>query len=86
MIDCFNSWPYTKEAASIKLDKTMGLVILIIAIIWPGFSTMLAGCLDKNAMKACMICGLLQWLTAGCCVGWLWAIHVGHCIYKNSGN
>uniref|UniRef100_A0A7S3TSX2 Uncharacterized protein n=1 Tax=Strombidinopsis acuminata TaxID=141414 RepID=A0A7S3TSX2_9SPIT len=86
MIDCFNSWPYTKEAASIKLDKTMGLVILIIAIIWPGFSTMLAGCIGKQHTKEAIINGLLQWLTAGCCVGWLWAIHVGHCIYKNSGN
>mmetsp|Transcript_30242 Transcript_30242/g.21987 ORF Transcript_30242/g.21987 Transcript_30242/m.21987 type:complete len:86 (+) Transcript_30242:40-297(+) len=84
MIDCFNSWPYTKEVCGIKLESGMGLLVFILSIIWPGLSTMVAGCLCKDKMKDCIILGLLQWLTAGCCVGWLWAMHCGYCIYNNS--
>ena len=46
---------------SIKLDGQMGLVILILAILAPGWSTIIAGVLSKNdeQQKNGIIVGLI---------------------------
>ena len=84
LIDCFDKWPWTKEDCGASVDKSMGLVIFILSILFGGLATMIVGCMDKNVMKECMLCGLVQWLTGGCCVGWLWSLHTGYGIWQKN--
>ena len=72
---------------SIKLDGQMGLVILILAILAPGWSTIIAGVLSKNdeQQKNGIIVGLIQIFTCWLLIGWIWAIMNGLKIKGNSG-
>ena len=71
---------------SIKLDGQMGLVILILAILAPGWSTIIAGVLSKNdeQQKNGIIVGLIQIFTCWLLIGWIWAIMNGLKIKGNS--
>ena len=70
----------------IKLEGSMGLIILVLAIFAPGWSTMIAGFLSKNESDRtpAIIVGLLQVLTCWLLIGWIWAILSGWKIYNNS--
>ena len=71
---------------SIKLDSQMGMVVLLLAILAPGWSTIIAGVLSKDneQQKNGIIVGVLQIFTVWLCVGYLWAIMNGWKIYNNS--
>ena len=76
---------FHKQVLGIKLDKTMGLLILILGVVFPGWNTVIAGVLAKGEyLKPAIIIGLIQFLTCWLLVGWLYAIYVGWVIYKNS--
>ena len=64
----------------------MGLVILIINILFPGFGTILAAILtsEKEKMTSTLIVGVLQVLLTCVCIGWLWAIWWGFKIMQAS--
>jgi len=70
---------------AIKLEKQMGLIVLVLSILAPGWSSILAGFLAKgDNLKPGVIVGVLQMLTCFLLVGWIWSIWVGYTIYKNS--
>jgi hypothetical protein len=73
------------KVTGIKLEGMMGLIILVISVCLPGWSTIIAGVLagGDNLMPGVVI-GVLQFLTAWLLIGWLWSIFVGFKIYSNS--
>ena len=75
------------KVMAIKLEKTMGLVVLILNIFCSGLGTVLAGVLAKgDAMVPGIVIGLIQWFFCWALCPWIWAIYVGWTIYKNSSN
>ena len=75
------------KVMAIKLDGTMGLVVLILNILCCGLGTVLAGVLAKgDAMVPGIVIGLVQWFFCWLFCPWIWAIYVGWTIYKNSSN
>ena len=71
----------------IKLEKTMGLVTLILAIaVYPGGSTIFAGIMESGRpnLNNALVVGLIQMFTVWLLVGWIWAIMTGWKIYNNS--
>ena len=70
----------------IKLEKTHGLIVLLLAIFGGGWSSIAAGFLSKNESdkKPAIIVGLCQWFSSFLIVGYIWAIMTGFKIYKNS--
>ena len=73
------------KVTGIKLEGMMGLIILVLSVFVPGWSTLIAGVLagGDNLMPGVVI-GVLQFLTCWLIVGWLWSIFVGFKIYSNS--
>lgn len=70
-----------------KLEKQQGLIILVVAIFFGGWASIIAGFLTQNESekKPAMIVGVLQWLTGYLFgIGWFWAVYTSYCIYKNS--
>ena len=67
---------HKKSLEGVKLEGQWPVYILILALIWPGISTIIAGLIQKDEAKQNEIIkvGLIQWLTAPFCVGWIWAI------------
>ena len=70
----------------IKLEGSMGLVILILCIFGSGWGTLIAGFLSKNESDRtpAIIIGLIQIFTTWLLIGWIWAIMSGWKIYNNS--
>ena len=63
--------------------ELMSVLLWWINVMMPGFGTMASSCLgDSTVIMDQVIVGILQWLTAGCIVGWLWSIWWGALIYK----
>ncbi|KAL9654617.1 hypothetical protein ABK040_006679 [Willaertia magna] len=64
---------------SVVKVKGMGLIILIVNILFPGIGTILAGIMteEKEKSQSAIIVGVLQFILASCCIGWLWAIWTG---------
>ena len=75
-----------KKVNEIKLEGQMALIVLILAIFAPGWSTIIAGVLSKNddQQKSAIIVGILQVLLTFILVGWIWAIISALAIKKNS--
>ena len=75
-----------KQVCAIKLEKTHGLIVLIIGILGSGTGTIVAGFLSKSEADRtpAIIIGLVQWILTFLLIGWLWAIYTSWCIYKNS--
>ena len=59
----------------------LGIIFLLVNLcVLPGGGTMLAACIHEEGggMRQCtLIIGVIQWLTAGCLIGWIWAIWWG---------
>ena len=74
-----------KRVNEIKLDSQMALIVLILAIFAPGWSTIVAGVLSKNdeQQKSAIIVGVIQILTCWFFLGWFWAIMNALAIRKN---
>ncbi|KAL9641720.1 hypothetical protein ABK040_007398 [Willaertia magna] len=66
------------EDSNVKV-KGMGLIILIVNILFPGIGTILAGIMteEKEKSSSAIIVGVLQFVLASCCIGWIWAIYSG---------
>ena len=73
------------KVTGIKLEGMMGLIILVLSVFFPGWSTIIAGVLagGDNLMPVVVI-GVLQYHTCWLLIGWLWSIFVGFKIYSNS--
>ena len=70
------------KVMAIKLDKTMGLVVLLLNVFGSGLGTVLAGVLAKgDAMVPAIVIGLVQWFFCWLLCPWIWAIYVGWKIY-----
>jgi hypothetical protein len=67
---------HKKSLEGFKLDPQLTGLIVILAIFFPGWSTIIAGFLCKDEAKKSEIIkvGLCQWLTCCICVGWCWSI------------
>ena len=73
------------KVMAIKLDKTMGLIVLILNVFGSGVGTVVAGVLAKgDALVPAIVVGLVQWFFCWLLCPWIWAIYVGYTIYKNS--
>ena len=74
-----------KKVNEIKLDSQMALIVLILSIFAPGWSTIIAGVLSKNddQQKSAIIVGIIQIFTVFIVVGWIWAIMNALAIKKN---
>ena len=68
----------------VKLEPMMGLIVLLCNIGWPGFGTIIAGFLNKDAMMNNLIVGLIQMFTCWLLIGWIWSIYTGFLIYQAS--
>ena len=64
----------------------MGLIVLILNILFPGFGTIIAAFLtpEKEKMTPTLIVGILQFILASLLIGWLWAIWWGFKIMQAS--
>ena len=73
------------KVTGIKLEGMMGLIVLVLAIFFPGWSTIIAGVLaGGDTLIPGVVIGLLQFLTCWLLIGWVWSIINGWTIYKNS--
>ena len=75
-----------KQVSAIKLEKSQGLIVLVLGILFGGLATIIAGVLSKNEAdkKPAIIIGLVQWIASVFLIGWIWAIWTSWLIYKNS--
>ena len=70
----------------VKVDKTMAIVLLILNIFFPGLGTLINACMgDGGVVGDQIIVGILQWLTAICIFGWIWAIWWGIIMVQRAG-
>jgi hypothetical protein len=51
--------------------------ILICNFFWPGMGTCIMGCISNDFLVEHLVVALLQFVTAACCVGWIWSIYWG---------
>ena len=68
----------------VKLEAPMGIVVFILNIFCPGFGTIIAGFLNKDAMVNNLIVGLIQMFTCWLLIGWAWSIYTGYLIFEAS--
>ena len=75
-----------KQVCAIKLEKSHGLIILLLGILAGGWGSIVAGFLSKSEAdkKPAVIIGVVQIISSIFVVGWLWAIWTSFQIYKNS--
>ncbi|KAL9645392.1 hypothetical protein ABK040_002591 [Willaertia magna] len=76
------------EDSVVKVQKGMGIIILLINVFFPGIGTLLAGIMteEKDKSQSAIIVGILQIVLSCCCIGWLWAIWTGIQIMQASDN
>ena len=69
-----------------KVESSMGLIVLILNIFFPGWGTVIAGVLTQEAEKKtpAIIVGILQFILAYFLIGWFWSIWWGFKIYQAS--
>jgi hypothetical protein len=72
-----------RKVTSIKLERNMGLLLLILSIILGPTSTIIAGVLAKGDYKTPgIVIGVLQWLTVCFFLfGYFWGIYTAWRIY-----
>ena len=73
------------KVTGIKLDKTMAIVVLAVAILFGPWSTAIAGVLSKEHLVPAIVICILQWfLFWFFFIGYFWGIYVAFKIFKNS--
>ena len=65
------------QESIVSTDKTMAIVLLILNIFFPGLGTLINAFMGDGVVGDQVLVALLQWLTAICIVGWIWAIWWG---------
>ena len=75
-----------KQVCAIKLEKQMGLIVLVLSLFIGGIATVVAGFVSKSEAdkKPAIIIGIVQWILSAFLIGWIWAIWTSFQIYKNS--
>jgi hypothetical protein len=68
-----------------KVDKCIGIVLLLLNIFFPGLGTMICACIGGKFQVEHLIVGLIQLFTAACIIGWVWSIWWGVIILMKSG-
>ena len=66
------------------IDHTMAIVCLLLNIFLPGVGTIVHACMGTNSGPG-IIYGILQILTTGFFIGWIWSIIYGVKIVGKSG-
>jgi hypothetical protein len=59
------------------LSRGLAIFVLILNIILPPFGTVMLACVGTEFKTSQLIVALLQLLTAGIIIGWIWAIWWG---------
>ena len=73
------------EASIVKLEPTMGLIVLLLNIFAPPLGTAVAGFIaGGESVKNNLIMAIIQWICLFVLVGWCWAIYTGWLIYNKS--
>ena len=75
------------ERSICKVDRNMGVIILLLNIFFSGAGTIVAGILTGGTFQVInnIIVGFLQLLLFPyCLLGWIWSIYTGILIYKKS--
>ena len=75
------------ESAKGKLpvvNKTLGVILLVLNIFFPGLGTMICSCVGPKFEADNLIVGILQLLLAGCIIGWIWSIWWGIIILQKA--
>ena len=76
----FEKWQ--AEIPAVK-GELICIILWFLNLVAPGWGSCLVSCLgDKDCIVSQVIVGILQMLTAGCIVGWVWSIWWGALIYK----
>ncbi|EFC43989.1 predicted protein [Naegleria gruberi] len=64
----------------------MGLIVLILNILFPGWGTVIAAIVrltaEKEKMMPTLIVGILQFVLTSFLIGWFWSIWWGFKIYQ----
>lgn len=66
------------------LNPALAVILLIVNIFLPGVGTMILGCLNGGCNWTHIIVGLLQFITAGIIIGWIWSIWWGILLVQRS--
>ena len=66
------------------MPKGLAIVLLVINIFFPGIGTILASALGNECRPFNILVGLLQILTAGIIIGWVWSIWWGLIMVEKS--
>ena len=72
------------EKSIVKCEKPWGMIVLLCNICCPGWGTIIAGFLNKDAMVNNLIVGLIQYFTCFIIIGWIWSIYTGYLIFNKS--
>ena len=75
------------EKSIVKVDRNMGIIILLLNIFFSGIGTIAAGVLVGGTFQVInnIIVGFLQLiLFPYCLLGWIWSLYTGWLIYKKS--
>merc|ERR1712080_660299 len=69
----------------VTVSETMGMIIFILNVLDAPLGTWVGACTNKEGCHMPAVwCGVAQWITASCCVGWIWAILWGFKIWKET--
>ena len=68
----------------VKVDQTMGLILFIVNILFPGIGTCVSACVGKEFNSMALIFGILQIVLCIIFIGWCWSIYHGYLIYKKA--
>jgi hypothetical protein len=68
-----------------SMDKGMAILLLVLNIFFPGLGTLICAFMGGgDVITDQIIVAILQWLTAICIVGWIWAIWWGILMYQKA--
>ena len=75
------------EKSIVKVDRNMGIIVLLLNVFFSGIGTIVAGVLVGGTFQVInnIIVGFLQLiLFPYCFLGWIWSLYTGWLIYKKS--
>ena len=69
-----------------SLNPALAVLLLVVNIFLPGVGTMILGCINGACNWQHIIVGVLQMITAGIIVGWIWSIWWGILLVQRSSS
>jgi uncharacterized membrane protein YqaE (UPF0057 family) len=76
----FENW----KADIPSLPKGLGIILLILNIFFPPIGTFLLGCVGNGCRPKQLLVGILQLLTLGILIGWIWSVWWGILIMEKT--